>query len=319
MQEEKIHIKGMHCRSCKEILEMNLGSLAGVEKVSVDLAGNSARITYDSTQTTIEQIQEKIEQTGYSVEGDAGSAERSEGKSHDNGKGLVQGLLYGLIPHVGCIAFIIGSVLGVAVLMEFFRPLLMDRNFFNYLLGLAFVFATFSSALYLRNNGLLSIEGAKRKWKYLGAMYGSTIGINLLLFMFIFPLFANSPVAATSSSALELQCPVDGGPGCTTETLAGATEQQSGAQITGGSDPANFGTSQSAPVALYSKMKISVDIPCPGHAPLITYDLKTIDGVAGVEFSQPNVFDITYDPSKTGESEILSLEVFKTYPAKKAG
>ncbi len=311
MKEEKIHIKGMHCRSCKEILEMNLGSLAGVEKVSVDLAGNSARITYDPTQTTIEKIQEKIEQTGYSVEG---SAE----KPQDNKNGLMQGLIYGLLPHVGCIAFIIGSVLGVAVLMEFFRPLLMDRNFFNYLLGLAFVFATFSSALYLRNNGLLSFAGMRKKWKYLTAMYGSTIGVNLLLFMFIFPLFANSPVAATAPSA-EFNCPVGGGAACPTETLAGASiGQQSGAQQpTGGIQPPPSGVSQSAPVALYTKMKISVDIPCPGHAPLITYDLKTIGGVKGVEFSQPNVFDITYDPSQTTESQILALDVFNTYPAKK--
>ena len=51
-------------------------------------------------------------------------------KSNDS-TGWKSGLLYGLIPHIGCIAFIIGSILGVTVLMQFFKPLLMNRYFFH--------------------------------------------------------------------------------------------------------------------------------------------------------------------------------------------
>ena len=64
---------------------------------------------------------------------------------------------------------------------------------------------------------------------------------------------------------------------------------------------------------------LSVDIPCPGHAPLITGELNTIDGVLGVEFSFPNDFAVTYDSLKTSESEILGLEVFRTYKATVTG
>ena len=60
---------------------------------------------------------------------------------------------------------------------------------------------------------------------------------------------------------------------------------------------------------------LKVDIPCPGHAPLITSELKTIQGVKSVKFSFPNEFEVSYDVSETSKDEILSLKVFKTYKA----
>ncbi|HQM95295.1 MAG TPA: hypothetical protein PLJ66_06380, partial [Methanofastidiosum sp.] len=60
-------------------------------------------------------------------------------------------MVYGLVPHIGCIGFIVGSVLGVSVLMQFFRPLLMSRYFFYGLVALSLGFATVSVVLYLRN------------------------------------------------------------------------------------------------------------------------------------------------------------------------
>ena len=179
-----------------------------------------------------------------------------------------QGILYGLIPHAGCIFFIIGSVLGVTVLTEMFKPLLLNRYFFYILVLLSFSLATVSSVIYLRKNGMLSLSGIKGKWKYLSIMYGSTIGTNLLLFLIIFPLLANF-----SSSP-------------------------SGAFVAG-----------------TSTLSQSVDIPCSGHATLISGELKKIDGVEGVTFSQPNVFKVSYDSAKTSKEKILALEVFKTYPA----
>jgi copper chaperone CopZ len=64
-----------------------------------------------------------------------------------------------------------------------------------------------------------------------------------------------------------------------------------------------------------SLIQLQVDIPCPGHASLITDELKKIDGVSGIQFSLPNVFNVTYDNSKTSKQQILELEVFKTYKA----
>ena len=61
------------------------------------------------------------------------------------GKGIMQGVVYGLIPHTGCIAFILFTVLGVSAATAFFKPLLMNRYFFYFLMLLSFVFASISA------------------------------------------------------------------------------------------------------------------------------------------------------------------------------
>jgi copper chaperone CopZ len=197
-----------------------------------------------------------------------------ESKPKEN-KGLISGIIYGLIPHAGCIAFIIASVLGVTAATEFFKPLLLNPYFFYILIALSFTFATISSGLYLRKNDLLSSNGVKKKWKYLSTMYGSTIGINLLLFMLIFPLLANVSTASP-----------------TTGNLIGASSLNN-----------------------LSSIKLQVDIPCSGHAPLISDEIKKLDGISSVQFNLPNAFDVSYDSSKTSKQQILSLEIFKTYKA----
>ncbi len=184
------------------------------------------------------------------------------------GNNSLMGIAYGIIPHIGCIIFIIGAVLGATILMQFFRPLLMNRYIFHYLILISAGFATLSSVLYLKKNKALSLGGVKKKKKYLLIMYSSTIGVNILLFFFIFPYLAN------------------------------VTGKVSAAEITGA-----------------SVLSISVDIPCSGHAPLITNELKTIGGVKGSKYSFPNKFEVYYDSSQTSEQEILSLEVFDEYPA----
>jgi copper chaperone CopZ len=64
-----------------------------------------------------------------------------------------------------------------------------------------------------------------------------------------------------------------------------------------------------------SSITLKVEIPCPGHASLIIDELKKIEGVEGVKFSFPNLFDVKYDPSKTSKEKLLSLQVFSTYKA----
>jgi len=191
-------------------------------------------------------------------------------KKEYKGKNPLMGIAYGIIPHIGCILFIVAAVLGATVLMQFFRPLLMHRYIFHYLILISIGFATLASFLYLRKNKLLSWKGIKKKRGYLTIMYGTTVGINLILFMFIFPFLAN---------------------------------------ITGGVVGAEG----------FSSMEIKVNIPCPGHAPLIASELKTIGGVEGSDYSFPNNFLVYYDSSLTSEKEILSLEVFEEYPAKIIG
>lgn len=173
--------------------------------------------------------------------------------------GFVAGLVYGLIPHLGCIAFIFFSVLGATTASAFLKPLLLSRYFFHFLILLSLVFATVSALFYLRRHGRASL-------KYLLTLYGTTIAINLLLFIVILPFAANLGL--------------------------------------------NSGQTESS-----GELSLQVDIPCSGHASLIIDELKTIEGVASVKFSSPNLFSVSYDPQKTSSQKMLSLAIFKSYPA----
>ncbi len=136
-------------------------------------------------------------------------------KKEYKGNNPLMGLVYGLVPHIGCILFVIASILGATVLMQFFKPFLMNRYIFHYLILLSVGFATLSSISYLRKNKLLSWQGIKKKRAYLTIMYGSTIGINLVLFFFLFPLLANMGGASASeiegynkfSISVNIPCP----------------------------------------------------------------------------------------------------------------
>jgi copper chaperone CopZ len=64
-----------------------------------------------------------------------------------------------------------------------------------------------------------------------------------------------------------------------------------------------------------ANLRLKVNIPCPGHAGLITGELKKVPGVELVKFTLPNVFDVTYDPSKISKEAILGIAVFGDYPA----
>jgi hypothetical protein len=189
-------------------------------------------------------------------------------KKEYKGDSPLRGLLYGLIPHTGCILFIVAAILGSTILMQFFRPLLMNRYIFHYLILISIGFASVSSFIYLRKHKCLSLEGIKSKKGYLTVMYGSTVGINLILFILIFPMLAN---------------------------------------ITGNVSAEDVGG--------LAMLEISVDIPCPGHAPLISNEVKTVYGVEGSDYSFPNNFKVYYDSSKTSKKKILALEVFDEYPA----
>ncbi|MEM4707275.1 MAG: heavy-metal-associated domain-containing protein [Candidatus Anstonellales archaeon] len=187
----------------------------------------------------------------------------------DSKRGLLRGLVYGLIPHTGCMLFILAAVFGATAASAFFQPLLSDPNFFYILIALSFVFATFSALLYLRKYNLLSFSGLRKEWKYLSTLYATTVSVNLLFIFFLFPfitttLYPTQSLATQSSSILQI--------------------------------------------------KLAVNIPCSGHAPLIIEELKKLDGIKSVSYEPPNLFLISYDPNRISKKDILSVEVFKTYP-----
>ena len=188
-------------------------------------------------------------------------------------RGFLTGLVYGLIPHIGCIAFIVFTVLGVTTATAFFKPFLLNPYFFYILVAMSIIFATISAFFYLKKNKILSFQGMKNKRKYLLILYGTTISVNLILFIVVFPIAANINLKASVGNEV-------------------IKSQNSLSSIT-----------------------LEVSIPCPGHAPLITGELKNIIGVINVIFKFPNKFELIYDSAKTSEEQILSLDVFKTYKA----
>lgn len=115
-------------------------------------------------------------------------------KSHKKSSGLMQGIIYGTIPHIGCIAFVVASILGVSFAATLFKPLLAKAYFFYIMVALSLFFATISALFYLRKQG--GIKHAKHHKKYLGILYGSTIAVSLILYFLVFPL-VTARVAST--------------------------------------------------------------------------------------------------------------------------
>lgn len=188
--------------------------------------------------------------------------------------GILSGICYGLIPHCGCLLFIIFTVLGVSVSSVLFRPLLMNSYFFYGLIALSLALTTISAVIYLKRNGLLSFSGAKMKWKYLLTLCGTAVSINVILFMVAFPYAANLPIGYSSKSAAMIN-------------------QQA-----------------------LSKLILEVDIPCSGHASLVSGELKKNDSVYEVKYHFPNFFDVYYDSSKISKEAIISLDIFKNFKAR---
>jgi hypothetical protein len=106
-------------------------------------------------------------------------------------QGIGWGILCGFFPHTFCIASIIFSVIGAAMANTYLRRILLIPNFFSFLILFSLLIASFSAATYLKKIDCLCISGIKSKWKYLTALYSSTIIVNLAMFFIIFPVLAN--------------------------------------------------------------------------------------------------------------------------------
>ncbi len=116
--------------------------------------------------------------------------------------GFWPGVLYGILPHSFCLAFIVFSVLGATLLTGLMRQALLIPYFFQILLLISLFSATISAVIYLKRSNLSLRKGIKEKWGYLLTLYGTTIAVNLLLFMVIFPLVANMKSSQSRGTVL---------------------------------------------------------------------------------------------------------------------
>ena len=63
-----LKIEGMHCASCVSSIENGVGAVPGVETCRVNLAMNSAVVSFDSSKTSEQQIIQNIEKLGFKAE-----------------------------------------------------------------------------------------------------------------------------------------------------------------------------------------------------------------------------------------------------------
>ncbi|MCW1949230.1 MAG: heavy metal translocating P-type ATPase [Candidatus Shapirobacteria bacterium] len=68
MKNKILKVKGMHCASCKNLIEGRVKKITGVEKIEVNFATEQAKINFDETKVSLEKMNEEIKNLGYSFE-----------------------------------------------------------------------------------------------------------------------------------------------------------------------------------------------------------------------------------------------------------
>jgi len=74
-----LDIGGMHCASCSQAVEKALSAVEGVRSASVNLASESAAVTYDEESVDEGRLRRAVEDAGYTVAGS--SSERAESRA----------------------------------------------------------------------------------------------------------------------------------------------------------------------------------------------------------------------------------------------
>ena len=67
IKKKTLNIEGMHCASCVSAVEKSLNKLEGVEEASVNLATESATISYDEDKVSDGDLRQAVEDAGYSI------------------------------------------------------------------------------------------------------------------------------------------------------------------------------------------------------------------------------------------------------------
>ena len=64
--KEILKVEGMSCNHCVNTIETNVGELAGVSTVKVDLTNNEVAVEFDNA-ATLDKIKETIGDQGYDL------------------------------------------------------------------------------------------------------------------------------------------------------------------------------------------------------------------------------------------------------------
>ncbi|MFW5774808.1 MAG: heavy metal translocating P-type ATPase, partial [Chitinivibrionales bacterium] len=79
-----VRIGGMHCASCAQTIEKNVGKLPGVNSAEVNFGAGSASVVYDPESVTLDDIRKAVESAGFEYLGVKGEApEDAQRKAHE--------------------------------------------------------------------------------------------------------------------------------------------------------------------------------------------------------------------------------------------
>lgn len=78
LKKIKFHISGIHCRSCKTLIETEIDVLPGVNKVEVDYKSGEAEVEFDDGKIRKEKIFSEIRKLNYQVKETAGTKEEEQ-------------------------------------------------------------------------------------------------------------------------------------------------------------------------------------------------------------------------------------------------
>ncbi len=67
MENVIIKVEGMSCSHCENAIKKAVGTMDGVDKVSVSLEAKSVAVDFDSSVVSLDNIKQAIEDQGYDV------------------------------------------------------------------------------------------------------------------------------------------------------------------------------------------------------------------------------------------------------------
>ncbi len=67
MKSEILNVEGMSCAHCVNAITKAVGSLKGVENVSVNLEDKTVSVRFKEGDITLDKIKEEIEEQGYDI------------------------------------------------------------------------------------------------------------------------------------------------------------------------------------------------------------------------------------------------------------
>jgi hypothetical protein len=227
---------------------------------------------------------------------------------NENVNGFWSGLLYAIIPHSFCILFVVLSIIGATFATQILRQFLMLPYFMPMLIGLSLLFASISAIFYLKRINNLSWKGIVLKRNYLIILFSTTLIVNILFFNYVMPIIGGiKPINNSSAQNSATQCNIP------TEVFSKTPNEQKNDLP---KNKSNDGIpTQTQTTANIETFDISVDLPCSGHAFLVTGDLEKLKGVESVDFYSSNKFKIKFDSNIVSKNQILAIDIFKTYKA----